>query len=61
MQASVYFVMDLCEGGELYHLIRARGKGLPEPQAASMFKQVSPAPPDASSSSLLSLQVLEDP
>ena len=32
--------MDLCEGGELYHYLRARGRGLPEPEAAALFRQV---------------------
>jgi tRNA A-37 threonylcarbamoyl transferase component Bud32 len=38
--SSVYFVMDLCEGGELYHYIRARGGGLPEAEARRLFTQV---------------------
>ena len=38
--SSVYFVMDLCEGGELYHYIRSRGGGLPEAEARRLFTQV---------------------
>ena len=38
--SNVYFVMDLCEGGELYHYIRNRGGGLAEEEAKRMFAQV---------------------
>ena len=38
--SNVYFVMDLCEGGELYHYIRNHGGGLPEAEARCLFTQV---------------------